>query len=80
MGIVPRECDGLVVSPEFQVFQVQQERVLPEVLHMYFSTPSVLLPPSGQDCLVQVQARTCDAGRTGSPAARGSERAGLASG
>lgn len=41
LGIVPPECDGLVVSPEFPVFEVDQRRVLPEVLDIYFRTPSV---------------------------------------
>jgi type I restriction enzyme S subunit len=37
LGVV----DGLVVSTEFPVFEVNQERVLPEVLDTYFRTPSV---------------------------------------
>ena len=41
LGIVPPECDGLVVSPEFPVFEVDQNRVLPEILDVYFRTPSV---------------------------------------
>ena len=41
LGIVPAECDGLFVSPEFPVFTVNQERVLPEVLDVYFRSPSV---------------------------------------
>ena len=41
LGIVPPECDGLVVSPEFPVFEVDEERVLPETLDIYFRTPSV---------------------------------------
>src|SRR6266542_4426957 len=31
-GIVPPECDGCVVSTEFPVFEVIEDRVLPEVL------------------------------------------------
>lgn len=41
LGIVPPECDGLVVSPEFPVFTVNKEAVLPEVLDIYFRTPEV---------------------------------------
>ena len=40
-GVVPPECDGCVVSTEFPVFKVMEERVLPEVLDTYFRTPSV---------------------------------------
>lgn len=41
LGIVPPDCDGLVVSTEFPVFEVNETRVLPEVLDVYFRTPSV---------------------------------------
>lgn len=41
LGIVPPECDGMVVSPEFPVFSVDTESVLPEVLDIYFRTPDV---------------------------------------
>jgi type I restriction enzyme S subunit len=41
LGVVPNECDGCVVSPEFPVFEVLQERVVPEVLDTYFRTPSI---------------------------------------
>jgi len=41
LGVVPPECDGLVVSTEFPVFAVNQELILPEVLDVYFRTPSV---------------------------------------
>lgn len=40
-GVVQPECDGLVVSTEFPVFEVNQEKVLPETLDVYFRTPSV---------------------------------------
>jgi type I restriction enzyme S subunit len=40
-GVVPRECDGCVVSTEFPVFEVIEDRVFPEVLDTYFRTPSV---------------------------------------
>lgn len=41
LGIVPPECDGLVVSPEFPVFEINTDRVLPETLDVYFRTPAV---------------------------------------
>lgn len=41
LGIVPDECHGLFVSPEYPVFKVDAERVLPEVLDVYYRTPSI---------------------------------------
>ncbi|TAM84904.1 MAG: restriction endonuclease subunit S [Candidimonas sp.] len=41
LGVVPEECDGMVVSPEFPVFSVNTDAVLPEVLDIYFRTPEV---------------------------------------
>jgi hypothetical protein len=41
LGIVPEECNGLVVSPEFPVFELNQELVLPETLDVYFRSPKV---------------------------------------
>lgn len=41
LGVVPPECDGMVVSPEFPVFTINTNVVLPEVLDIYFRTPSV---------------------------------------
>lgn len=41
LGVVPNSCDGMVVSPEFPVFAVNREAVLPEVLDIYFRTPDV---------------------------------------
>jgi restriction endonuclease S subunit len=41
LSVVPSECDGLVVSTEFPVFTINTTRVLPEVLDVYFKTPSV---------------------------------------
>ncbi|MBN9366987.1 MAG: restriction endonuclease subunit S [Comamonadaceae bacterium] len=41
LGVVPDECDGMVVSPEFPVFSVDTDAVLPEVLDIYFRTPEV---------------------------------------
>ncbi len=41
LGVVPPECDGMVVSPEFPVFSINTEEVLPELLDIYFRTPEV---------------------------------------
>jgi type I restriction enzyme S subunit len=41
LGVVPLEANGLVVSTEFPVFEVDTERVFSEVLDTYFRTPSV---------------------------------------
>jgi type I restriction enzyme S subunit len=41
LGVVPIDCDGLVVSPEFPVFIVNADQVLPETLDVYFRSPSV---------------------------------------
>ncbi len=41
LGVVPPDCDGMVVSPEFPVFSVNTNEVLPEVLDIYFRTPEI---------------------------------------
>jgi type I restriction enzyme, S subunit len=41
LGVVPQNCDGCVVSPEFPVFAVNSSKVLPDVLDVHFRTPSV---------------------------------------
>lgn len=41
LGVVPPECSDRVVSPEFPVFSVDAEVVLPEILDIYFRTPAV---------------------------------------
>jgi type I restriction enzyme S subunit len=39
--VIPIECDGMVVSPEFPVFTITTDEVLPEVLDIYFRTPEI---------------------------------------
>lgn len=46
-GIVPPECDGCVVSPEFPVFAVDQDRILPDVLAIHFADPRTWRALSG---------------------------------
>ncbi|AMK79359.1 MULTISPECIES: restriction endonuclease subunit S [Methylomonas] len=41
LGVVPEACDGMVVSPEFPVFTIDTDAVLPEIIDIYFRTPSV---------------------------------------
>lgn len=56
-AVVPSECDGLVVSPEFPVFEIDQQRVLPEILEVYFHIPSVWLAVSGASTGTNVRRR-----------------------
>jgi type I restriction enzyme S subunit len=41
LGVVPPDCDGCHVSPEFPVFTVDETKVLPEILDIHFKTPAV---------------------------------------
>ncbi|MFK4061278.1 restriction endonuclease subunit S [Brucella anthropi] len=40
LGVVPKDCDGLFVSPEFPVFSINSNIVYPEVIDAYFKHPS----------------------------------------
>ena len=57
LGIVPPGCSGLCVSPEFPVFAVDEDLVLPEVLDVYFRTPSVWPLLSGESTGTNVRRR-----------------------
>ena len=57
LGVVPPECDGLVVSTEFPVFEIDESKVLPEVLDVYFRTPSVWPELSGSSTGTNVRRR-----------------------
>jgi type I restriction enzyme S subunit len=57
LGVVPAECDGLVVSPEFPVFEIDQSQVLPDVLDVYFRTPLVWPLLSGASTGTNVRRR-----------------------
>lgn len=57
LGVVPPECDGCVVSPEFPVFQVAEDRGLPEVLDVHFRTPTVWPTISGASTGTNVRRR-----------------------
>ena len=56
-AVVPSECDGLVVSPEFPVFEIDQQRVLSETLEVYFHIPSVWSAVSGASTGTNVRRR-----------------------
>jgi type I restriction enzyme S subunit len=57
LGVVPQDCDGLVVSTEFPVFEICKDRVLPEVLDTYFRTPAVWPALSGVSTGTNVRRR-----------------------
>lgn len=57
LTVVPAECDGCVVSPEFPVFEVNEKRVFSEVLDVYFRTPSVWPQLSGASTGTNVRRR-----------------------
>ncbi|MEV5023482.1 restriction endonuclease subunit S [Sphingobium sp. LMA1-1-1.1] len=42
LGVVPTECDGLVVSPEFPVFEIDAAIVQPAVVDTFFRDPRTL--------------------------------------
>lgn len=57
LGIVPPDCDGLVVSTEFPVFDVNLEMVSPEVLDVYFRDPTIWPALSGASTGTNVRRR-----------------------
>lgn len=56
-GVVPKECDGLFVSPEFPIFEVIENRILPETLDVYFRTPAVWPQVAGESTGTNVRRR-----------------------
>lgn len=57
LAIVPSECDGLVVSTEYPVFEIDTEVMLPEVIDTYFRSPQVWPGLSGQSGGTNVRRR-----------------------
>lgn len=57
LAVVPHECENCVVSPEFPVFEVNEARVLPEVLDTYFRNPAVWPEISGASTGTNVRRR-----------------------
>lgn len=39
LGVVPPECDGRVVSPEFPVFEIDRGRISPAIVDVFFRDP-----------------------------------------
>jgi type I restriction enzyme S subunit len=62
LGVVPPECDGYVVSTEFPVFSINEDRVLPEVLDTYFRTPNVWPELAGVSTGTNVRRRRLNPG------------------
>lgn len=46
-GVVPEECDGCVVSPEFPVFVIDSDLVLPRFIELLLGVPAVWEALSG---------------------------------
>jgi type I restriction enzyme S subunit len=57
LAVVPAECEGCVVSTEFPVFEVLENRVFHEVLDTYFRTPSVWPEIAGSSTGTNVRRR-----------------------
>jgi type I restriction enzyme S subunit len=57
LGVVPPNCDGLVVSTEFPVFEINTDLVLPEVLDIYFRSPDIWPLLSGTSTGTNVRRR-----------------------
>lgn len=57
LGIVPPNCDQLVVSTEFPVFEIDEAIMLPEVVDTYFRSPEVWPSLSGQSGGTNVRRR-----------------------
>jgi type I restriction enzyme S subunit len=56
-GIVPSKCENHVVSPEFPVFAINKEKVLPEILEIHFRSPVVWGEISGRSTGTNVRRR-----------------------
>jgi type I restriction enzyme S subunit len=57
LGVVPPNCDGLVVSTEFPVFEIDEQVMLPEVMDTYFRSPDVWPTLSGRSGGTNVRRR-----------------------
>jgi type I restriction enzyme S subunit len=57
LAVVPPECDGLYVSPEFAVFEIDQRQAEPRYLDFYFRRPSVWPELSGRSMGTNVRRR-----------------------
>jgi type I restriction enzyme S subunit len=57
LGMVPPNCDRLVVSTEFPVFEIDEAIMLPEVVDTYFRSPEIWPSLSGQSGGTNVRRR-----------------------
>jgi type I restriction enzyme S subunit len=57
LGIVPPECDSLVVSTEYPVFEIDAKVILPEVVDTYFRSPEIWPSLSSQSGGTNVRRR-----------------------
>lgn len=57
LGMVPPNCDQLVVSTEFPVFEIDEEIIFPEVVDTYFRSPEVWPSLSGRSGGTNVRRR-----------------------
>ena len=57
LGVVPPECEGCVVSPEFPVFEIDEDIVFSEVLDIYFRNPTIWPELSGVSSGTNVRRR-----------------------
>lgn len=56
-GVVPITCDGCFVSPEFPVFEIHPDRILPQFLSFFFQIPHVWEDVSGKSTGTNVRRR-----------------------
>jgi len=57
LGMVPPNCDQLVVSTEFPVFEIDEAIMLPEVVDTYFRSPEIWPSLSGRSGGTNVRRR-----------------------
>ena len=57
LGVVPIECDGYVVSTEFPVFTINEDKVFSEVLDIYFRNPTIWPKLAGESTGTNVRRR-----------------------
>jgi len=57
LGMVPPDCDQLVVSTEFPVFEIDEAIMFPEVVDTYFRSPEIWPSLSGQSGGTNVRRR-----------------------
>jgi len=56
-GIVPSNCDGCFVSPEFPVFKLRRDQIIPQFLSLFFQLPRVWEEISGKSTGTNIRRR-----------------------